>query len=302
MPFQKTFRTLLETGTVSANAHPKDSGGVNGDSFLSLNGTDSSGAMDTDSLILNIDASQSEAKPSWLSEAADGSGDYAKEKVIATNSGWIMQPGSPATGNDNAQAQPEVLACVRGLKDSIDVPTAPQLTIGSLSSKTTYYPDGDTFTGVASSTLGDISVYVYFNEPINVTGTPQLQLAQATALGSSFGTIMDFSITYSDLSNGIMAFLLPAGTDTRTTNVTNNTLGVNSDDAVSLNSGRIDKVTGHKVILEDEAGSVASDGSSDVGIKLENEFGFVLEEAGLGMPVDLTLTLDADATMTVTAA
>ena len=84
MPFQKTFRTLLETGTVSANAHPKDSGGVNGDSFLSLNGTDATGAMDTDSLILNIDASQSEAKPSWLSEAADGSGDYAKEKVIAT--------------------------------------------------------------------------------------------------------------------------------------------------------------------------------------------------------------------------
>ena len=110
---------------------------------------------------------------------------------------------------------------------------------------------------------------------------------------------MDFSITYSDLSNGIMAFLLPASTDTRTSNVTNNTLGVNSDDAVSLNSGRIDKVTGHKIILEDEAGSVASDGSADVGIKLENEFGFMLEEAGLGMPVDLTLTLDSDATMTV---
>ena len=35
------------------------------------------------------------------------------------------------------------------------------------------------------------------------------------------------------------------------------------------------------------------------GIKLENEFGFMLEEAGLGMPVDLTLTLDSDATMTV---
>ena len=110
---------------------------------------------------------------------------------------------------------------------------------------------------------------------------------------------MDFNITYSDLSNGIMAFLLPASTDTRTSNVTNNTLGVNSEDAVYLHSGRIDKVTGHKVILEDEAGSVASDGSSDVGIKLENEFGFMLEEAGLGMPVDLTLTLDSDATMTV---
>ena len=299
MPFQKTFRTLLETGTVSANAQPKDSGGVNGDSFLALNGTDSTGAMDTDSLILNIDASQSEAKPSWLSEAADGSGDYAKEKVTATNSGWIMQPGSPATGNDNTAAQPEVLACVRGLKDSIDVPTAPQLTIGNTSSKTTYYPDGDTFTGAASSSLGDVSVYVYFNEPINVTGTPQLQLKQATALGSNFGTIMDVNLSVSDLSNGVLAFSLPAGEDTRTSNVTNNTLGINSDDAMSLNSGRIDKLTGDQIILEDETGSVASDGSADVGIKLENEFGFLLEEAGGGMAADLTLTLDSDATMTV---
>ena len=52
-------------------------------------------------------------------------------------------------------------------------------------------------------------------------------------------------------------------------------------------------------ILEDETGSVASDGSADVGIKLENEFGFLLEEAGGGMAADLTLTLDSDATMTV---
>ena len=286
MPFQKSFNIVLEESTAE-------------NEYIALNGTDSTGALNADSRVLGVDASKSEAKPSFLSEAADGSGDYAKESVTASNSGWIMKPGSPATGNDNTAAQPEVLVCVRQLKDSIDVPTAPQLTIGNTSSKTTFFPDGDTFTGAASSSLGDVTVYVYFNEPINVTGTPQLQLKQATALGSNFGTIMDFSITYSDLSNGIMAFLLPASTDTRTSNVTNNTLGINSDDAVSLNSGRIDKVTGHKIILEDEAGSVASDGSADVGIKLENEFGFLLEEAGGGMAADLTLTLDSDATMTV---
>ena len=286
MPFQKSFNIVLEESTAE-------------NEYIALNGTDSTGALNADSRVLGVDASKSEAKPSFLSEAADGSGDYAKESVTASNSGWIMKPGSPATGNDNTAAQPEVLVCVRQLKDSIDVPTAPQLTIGNTSSKTTFFPDGDTFTGAASSSLGDVTVYVYFNEPINVTGTPQLQLKQATALGSNFGTIMDVNLSVSDLSNGVLAFSLPAGEDTRTSNVTNNTLGINSDDAMSLNSGRIDKLTGDQIILEDETGSVASDGSADVGIKLENEFGFLLEEDGGGMAADLTLTLDSDATMTV---
>ena len=286
MPFQKSFNIVLEESTAE-------------NEYIALNGTDSTGALNADSRVLGVDASKSEAKPSFLSEAADGSGDYAKESVTASNSGWIMKPGSPATGSDNTAAQPEVLVCVRQLKDSIDVPTAPQLTIGNTSSKTTFFPDGDTFTGAASSSLGDVTVYVYFNEPINVTGTPQLQLKQATALGSNFGTIMDVNLSVSDLSNGVLAFSLPAGEDTRTSNVTNNTLGINSDDAMSLNSGAIDKVTGDQIILEDETGSVTTDGKDDVGIKLENEFGFMLEEAGGGMPVDLTLTLDSDATMTV---
>ena len=286
MPFQKSFNIVLE-----------DSSAEN--EYIALNGTDSTGALNADSRVLGVDASKSEAKPSFLSEAADGSGDYSKESVTASNSGWIMKPGSPATGNDNTAAQPEVLVCVRQLKDSIDVPTAPQLTIGNTSSKTTFFPDGDTFTGVASSSLGDVTVYVYFNEPINVTGTPQLQLKQATALGSNFGTIMDVNLSVSDLSNGVLAFSLPAGEDTRTSNVTNNTLGINSDDSISLNSGKIDKLTGDQIVLEDETGSVASDGKQDVGIKLENEFGFLLEEAGGGMAADLTLTLDSDATMTV---
>ena len=286
MPFQKSFNIVLEESTAE-------------NEYIALNGTDSTGALNADSRVLGVDASKSEAKPSFLSEAADGSGDYAKESVTASNSGWIMKPGSPATGNDNTAAQPEVLVCVRQLKDSIDVPTAPQLTIGNTSSKTTFFPDGDTFTGAASSSLGDVTVYVYFNEPINVTGTPQLQLKQATALGSNFGTIMDVNLSVSDLSNGVLAFSLPAGTDTRTSNVTNNTLGINSDDSISLNSGKIDKLTGDQIVLEDETGSVASDGKQDVGIKLENEFGFLLEEAGGGMAADLTLTLDSDATMTV---
>ena len=292
MPFQKTFRILLEDNN---DATVKDS---TADNFLALNGTDSTGAMNTDSILLGEDASQSEAKPGWLSEAADGSGDYAKEKVTATNRGWIMQPGSPATGNDNTAAEPEVLACVRRLKDTIGVPTPPQITIGNLTSKTTFYPDGDTFTGAASSSLGDITAYVYFNEPVNVTGTPQLQLKQGTNLNSNFSTAMNFRAASSDLSNGVLAFALAASVDTRTTAVTNNNLGVNSDDAVALNSGAIDKVTGDRVILEDVIASYG-DNDTEAGIKLENEFGFLIEEAGGGMPADLTLTADADASFTV---
>ena len=294
MPFQKTFRILLEEDNTDGSI--LDSFG--GASFLALNGTDASGAMNADSVVLGADGTAAEGKPGWLSEAADGSGDYAKEKCIATNSGWVFMPGSTATGSDNTNSQPEVIECHRRLKDTIDVPTGRQVTIGTGTSKTTFFPDGDTFTGEASSDLGDVVVYVYYNEPINVTGTPQLQLAQATALGSSFGTIMDFSSSFSDLTNGIMAFALPAGEDTRTSNVTNNTLGVNSDDTISLNSGTIEKMTGDRIVLEDVIAAYG-DNDSEAGIMLENEVGHLLEEAGGGMPADLTLELDNDASFTV---
>ena len=294
MPFQKTFRILLEEDNTDGSI--LDS--IGGASFLSLNGTDTSGAMNADSLVLGTDESQSESKPGWLSEDADGSGDYAKRRCVATNSGWVFTPGQPNSGNDNSGAQPEVIECHRRLKDTIGVPTGNQLSIGTSSAKTTFYPDGDTFTGEASSDLGDVVAYVYFNEAVNVTGTPQLQLKQATALGSNFGTIMDYNASFSDESNGIVAFALPAGEDTQTSNVTNNTLGVNSDDAISLNSGGIDKMTGDRIILEDVIASY-SDNDTEAGIVLENEFGHLLEEAGGGMPADLTLGLDSDASFTV---
>ena len=292
MPFQKTFRILLEEdndmGTVKGN---------DADSFISLNGTDSN-SSNGDDILLGIDGTAAEGKPSWLSENADGSGDYAKRRVIATNSGWVFTPGQPNSGSDNTAAQPEVIACVRRLKDTIDVPTGNQVSIGTASSKTTFYPDGDTFTGEASSDVGDVVAYVYFNEPVNITGTPQLQLNQASALGSNFGTIMDYNTSYSDEGNGIVAFALPAGEDTQTSAVTNNTLGLITSSTISLNSGRIDKMTGSSIVLE--AGAITeSEGDVNVGVRLENEFGTLLEEAGPGMAADLDLGLDENAAFTV---
>ena len=287
MPFQKSFNILLEDVDTAENSN-----------FLLLDRT--ADGVDVGDKLIGVDASASEAKPSGLTENANGDADYDKRNVLATESGWVFKPGTPNSGSDNKGAQPEVLVCVRGLASSIDVPTSPQISIGNTSDKTKYYPDGDTFTGVASSTLGDITVYCYFNEPVHVTGTPQLQLKQATALGSTFGTIMDINTSVSVFSEGIVAFSLPASTDTQTSNVTNNTLGIKADDAISLNSGTIQKLNNERIILES---GVAND---QVYLKLDgtdsssrDNNGFVTHEGGIGLPADLTLSIDSNATMTV---
>ena len=287
MPFQKSFNILLEDVDTAENSN-----------FLLLDRT--ADGVDVGDKLIGVDASASEAKPSGLTENANGDADYDKRNVLATESGWVFKPGTPNSGNDNKGAQPEVLVCVRGLASSIDVPTSPQISIGNTSDKTKFFPDGDTFTGVASSTLGDITVYCYFNEPVHVTGTPQLQLKQATALGSTFGTIMDINTSVSVFSEGIVAFSLPASTDTRTSNVTNNTLGIKADDEISLNSGTVQKLNNERIILES---GVAND---QVYLKLDgtdsssrDNNGFVTHEGGIGLPADLALSIDSNATMTV---
>ena len=241
-----------------------------------------------------------EAKPKFLTEAADGSGDYSKENVFATDSGWVLRPGSPATGNDNPDAQPEVLVCSRGLKSfGLGGPTARQITIGNASSKTTLFPDGDTFTGVSSSSENDIVVYTYFNEPINVQGTPQVGLQMGTNLDTPFldgysSAMLDYKSSLSNLDAGIVAFGLNAGVDTRTSAVTNNNLGVNSDDSISLNSGRLQKVAGGVLRDEDDNVLVFDDGAST---EAPMSFGeIVLEDTDTA---EVTLRAASDASFTV---
>ena len=59
MPFQKTFRILLEEDNTDGSI--LDSFG--GASFLALNGTDASGAMNADSVVLGVDGTAAEGKP-----------------------------------------------------------------------------------------------------------------------------------------------------------------------------------------------------------------------------------------------
>ena len=104
-----------------------------------------------------------------------------------------------------------------------------------------------------------------------------------------------------------MAFSLPASEDTRTSNVTNNTLGINSDDAISLNSGTIQKlVDDDNIRMESGSTALVDTDEHDYFILLDGSDsssrdlgGLLTGEGGVGMAADLTLTADADATMTV---
>ena len=58
-------------------------------------------------------------KPKFLpvdSNAAGSTG--AKEHCIAVKGGWGLAPGLGASGNDNADAQPEILVCVKNLAEA----------------------------------------------------------------------------------------------------------------------------------------------------------------------------------------
>ena len=52
-------------------------------------------------------------KPKYLPD--DETNKYSREDAYATNAGWVMRAGSPATGNGNVNAAPEILVAIRGL-------------------------------------------------------------------------------------------------------------------------------------------------------------------------------------------
>ena len=99
-----------------------------------------------------------EAKPKWLTTAQ-------KKEVFANNSGWVVEAGSTQTGNDNTDAQPEVLCCVGDLATGIGAAD-----ITEIEFITTAFDKSDG---------GNIDVRVRFNEAVTVNtsgGTPTLSI------------------------------------------------------------------------------------------------------------------------------
>jgi len=106
-----------------------------------------------------------ESKPKWLT-------DDQKKEVFANNSGWVVEGGSAQTGNGNADAQPEILACIGGLSTGIGA--------GDIT-------DVEWITTTADKSAGfTLSVRVRYNEPVTVTGSPTIAVTNGNQ-GSGSG-------------------------------------------------------------------------------------------------------------------
>ena len=97
-----------------------------------------------------------ESKPKNLTTAE-------KKQVFANASGWVLEAGSALSGNDNTDADPEVLVAIGDLSTSIGAAD-----ITEVEMVTTTADKSEGFT---------ISVRVRYNEPVDVVttgGTPTL--------------------------------------------------------------------------------------------------------------------------------
>ena len=100
-----------------------------------------------------------ESKPKNLTTAE-------KKEVFANATGWVREAGSAWSGNDNTDADPELLVAISGLAVSIGAADITEIEwISSSFDKS----DG-----------GTLSVRVRFNEAVDVTGTPQLTITNDT--------------------------------------------------------------------------------------------------------------------------
>ena len=105
-----------------------------------------------------------ESKPKFLT-------DEQKKQCFATKSGWVLENGA-LTGNDNPNADPEILVAIGELATSIGAAD-----ITEIEFITTAFDKSDG---------GNIDVRVRFNEPVDVTGTPRVSITngnQGTGTG-----------------------------------------------------------------------------------------------------------------------
>ena len=111
-------------------------------------------------------------KPKYLPE--DENSKYTKGNAYANQSGWVMQAGTAASGNDNASATPEVLVAIGGLAGSsastgLRAPTVTDMRfiVGSTAAT-------DLTAGSSSQT---ITVEITYDEQVTVAGNPTVAVA-----------------------------------------------------------------------------------------------------------------------------
>jgi hypothetical protein len=111
-------------------------------------------------------------KPKYLPE--DENSNYTKGNVFANQSGWVVQAGTAASGNDNASATPEVLVAIGGLAGATDTTGLRAPTITDMR-----FVIGSTATTdlTAGSSAQTITVEITYDEQVTVAGNPTVAVA-----------------------------------------------------------------------------------------------------------------------------
>ena len=164
-----------------------------------------------------------ESKPKNLTTAQ-------KKQVFANASGWVLEAGSALSGNDNTDADPEVLVAIGELSTSIG-----EADITEVEMVTTTADKSDGFT---------ISVRVRYNEPVDVVttgGTPTLAVTNGNeGTGTGRGP---HSLSYaSGTGTNELVFSLAIAADNAATNA-DDVLSVGAQ-SIALNSGTMKDATG----------------------------------------------------------
>ena len=165
-------------------------------------------------------------KPKFAPE--DENSDYAREGIYATQAGWVRVAGTPANGNDNASAQPEVLVAIGGLAGATDTTGLRAPTVTDLR-----YVIGTTATTdlTAADSTAAITVEVTWDEAVTVAGTPRITIVNGNQSSGGFGNyVLDYTATGSTANRKRF---------TKTSQSLGNTDVLTTPAAIVLNSGTI---------------------------------------------------------------
>ena len=141
--------------------------------------------------------SNAESRPKSL--PMDSNSGYSREFVTANKKGWVFQPGvaSAATGNDNADAAPEILVSIRNL--SVSTQSANLLSIDYTAGA---YADG-----------ADFDLILTFDEEITVTSAAAT--ANQTITNKAFILLSELGAT-DMVQDSTVACQYKSGTGTNT--------------------------------------------------------------------------------------
>ena len=187
---------------------------------------------------------------------------YRREDSYATNQGWVMRAGSPATGNGNINAAPEILVAIGGLAGLsanagfklelyTDFPEGGGLILDSTDGTanagddlllemgdglgTPNITDGRFITSApAGGSSKTVTVEVTWDEGVTVAGSPQLTVANGNQSSDGDG---DATLTYTATGSSANRKRFTASNLTLSTNDVY-TVG-SSSGSLALNSGTL---------------------------------------------------------------